>query len=359
MTGWGIWARCVIAGSSCGVLTALVGCSAATDAAPASAQTGSPAATASPGDGAATAAGPAGSAAVSGSAGVSGPVAPLTGLSVTAAIAQRPAVAVAVAGSDPAGLGSADVVFEELAGPVRYLAVFQSAEAPAVGPVTSTRPTDGQALSVLHPVTGYDGGTTAFVSVLDATKILDEGYAGHASLYSGGSGGLTVSTAALAAAGRSDGPPPELFGYRQPGDSLASAGQTHPTSVRVEAPGEPAEQWDFDAGTDRWVQTAGGPRVAVANLVVQIVAFKTVYLSRKYGQTVPSALFTGKGTATVCSGTAPGHSGGTAAAGSWAKPGIAAVTNYFDPAGQPMSFQPGPTWVVLAPAGTRTTLAGG
>jgi hypothetical protein len=356
MTRWGIWARCVIAGSSCGVIAALVGCSAATDAAPASAQTRTPSATASSGDGAGAAAttpGPAGSAAVPGS------VAPLTGLSVTAAIAQRPAVAVAVAASDPVGLGFADLVFQELTGPVRYLAVFQSAEPSTVGPVTSTRPTDGQALSVLHPLTSYDGGTTAFISVLDATKIIDDGYARHASLYSGGSGGPTVSTAALAAAGRSDGPPPELFGYRQPGDSLASADETHPTSVRVEAPGEQAEQWNFDADTNRWVQTAGGPRVSVANLVVQIVSFKTVYLSRKYGQTMQSALFTGKGAATAFSGTAPGESGGTGAAGSWAKPGIAAVTNYFDAAGQPMSFEPGPTWVVLAPAGTRTSLAGG
>ena len=354
MTRWGTWARGIVAGSSCAVITALVGCSAATAAAPAPAQTTPPSATAAPGDGTVTPATPAGSA---GPAAVSGSVAPLTGLSATAAIAQRPAVAVAVAGADPVGLGSADLVFEELAGPVRYLAVFQSAEASTVGPVTSTRPTDGQALSVLHPVTGYDGGTTSFVSVLDATKIIDDGYAAHASLYSGGPGGLTVSTAALAAAGRSDGPPPELFGYRQPGDSLASAGQTHPTSVRVEAPGEPAEQWNFDAGTDRWVQTAGGPRVAVANLVVQIVSFKTVYLSRKYGQTAPSARVIGRGAATVFSAAAPGQSGGTAATGSWAKPGITAVTNYFDAAGQPMSFEPGPTWVVLAPAGTR--LAGG
>jgi hypothetical protein len=356
MTRWGIWARCVIAGSSCGVIAALVGCSAATDAAPAWAHPSTPSAPASGGVGAGAAAttpGPAGSAAVPGS------VAPLTGLSVTAAIAQRPAVAVAVAASDPVGLGSADLVWAEMAGPVRYLAVFQSAEPSTVGPVTSTRPTDGQALSVLHPLTSYDGGTTAFISVLDATKIIDDGYARHASLYSGGSGGPTVSTAALAAAGRSDGPPPELFGYRQPGDSLASADETHPTSVRVEAPGEQAEQWNFDADTNRWVQTAGGPRVSVANLVVQIVSFKTVYLSRKYGQTVQSALFTGKGAATAFSGTAPGESGGTGAAGSWAKPGIAAVTNYFDAAGQPMSFEPGPTWVVLAPAGTRTSLAGG
>ena len=350
MTSWGIWVRCLVAGSSCGVIAALAGCSAATAAAPAPARSAS--ATAASGA-AATAAGPAGSTATSGS------VAPLTGLAVTAVIAQRPAVAVAVADSDPVGLGSADLVLAEMAAPVRYLAVFQSAGAAAVGPVTGTRPTDGQALSVLHPVTGYDGGTASFVSVLDATKIIDEGYAGHASLYSGGARGLTVSTAALAAAGRSDGAPPEVFGYRQPGDSLASAGQTHPTSVRVAAPGEPAQQWNFDASTDRWVQTAGGPRVSVTNLVVQIVSFKTVYLSRKYGETVPSARVIGKGAVTVFSGSAPGGTGGTAATGSWAKPGLTTVTNYFDAAGQPMSFEPGPTWVVLAPAGTRTTQAGG
>jgi hypothetical protein len=332
-------------------MAALAGCSAATAAAPVSAPTRSPSATAAPGV-TATTPGPAGSTAAPES------VAPLTGLGVTAAIAQRPAVAVAVADSDPVGLGSADLVLAELATPVRYLAVFQSAEASAVGPVTSTRPTDGQALSVLHPLTSYDGGTAAFVAVLDATKIIDAGYAGHASWYSGGPGRRTVSTAALAAAGRSDGPPPGLFGYRQPGDSLASAGETHPTSVRVAAPGEPAEQWNFDAGTDRWVQTAGGPRVSVANLVVQIVSFKTVYLSRKYGETVPSARVIGKGAVTVFSGTAPGGTGGTAATGSWAKPGITTVTNYFDPAGQPMSFAPGPTWIVLAPAGTRTSQAG-
>jgi hypothetical protein len=352
MTRRGIWARCLAAGSSCGVLAALAGCSAATAAAPAPAPARSASATAAAGA-AATTTGPAGSTATSGS------VAPLTGLAATAASAQRPAVAVAVAGSAPVGLGSADLVLAEMAAPVRYLAVFQSAEPASVGPVTSTRPTDGQALSVLHPLTSYDGGTAAFVAVLDATKIIDEGYAGHASLYSGGPGRRTVSTAALAAAGRSDGPPPQLFGYRQPGDSLASADETHPTSVRVAAPGEPAEQWNFDASTDRWVQTAGGPRVSVANLVVQIVSFKTVYLSRKYGETVPSARVIGKGAVTVFSGSAPGRTAGTAATGSWAKPGVTTVTNYFDAAGQPMSFEPGPTWVVLAPAGTRTTQAGG
>ncbi len=270
-----------------------------------------------------------------------------------AAVAQRPAVAVVLAGSSLTGLGSADVVFQELTAPVRYLAVFQSAQAAAVGPVTSTRPADGQALSVLRPVTGYDGGTSSFVSVLDATKVIDAGYAGHASLYSAGPGGLTTSTAALAGAVRSAGPPPDLFTYRAAGAPLASVRQTNPVSVRIDVPGQPSQRWRFDARAGRWVLIAGGPRVSVANLVVQVVPFKTVYLSRKYGQTAPSARVVGSGPVTVFSGSASGGSRGTAAAGTWVKPGLAAVTNYLDAAGALMGFTPGPTWIVLAPAGTR------
>jgi hypothetical protein len=157
-----------------------------------------------------------------------------------------------------------------------------------------------------------------------------------------------------------------LFPYRPATGSLASTAQTRPTSVQVETPGQAPERWSFDAGTDRWVLTAGGPRVSVANLVVQIVSFKTVYLSHRYGLTTQSPEVIGRGAATVFSGTMAGPSGGTAsagggtaAAGTWSKPSIASVTNYFDAAGQPMSFTPGPTWIVLAPAGTQTSQARG
>jgi DUF3048 family protein len=345
MASWGAWARGGAVVLSCGLIAVLAACSAGPKAASTQAKPSSPARTTPP-------------ASVSPAA-ATGPAAPLTGLAVTEAVTQRPAVAVAVSGPNPAGLGSADLVFAEMSSPVRYLAVFQSAEVNVVGPVTGTRPMDGQALSVLHPLTGYAGGTSSFISVLDATRIVDVGYAGHASLYSSGPGGLTVSTAALAAAGRSDGPPPPLFSYRAPGDPLASVQETHPTSVRVEIPGQTAEQWTLDARSGRWVQTAGGPRVSVANLVIQVVAFKTVYLSRKLGLTTQSARVIGTGSATVFSGPAPGSTGGSAAAGSWAKPGPAAVTNYFDAAHLPMDFAPGPSWIVLAPAGTRTSQSGG
>jgi Protein of unknown function (DUF3048) N-terminal domain/Protein of unknown function (DUF3048) C-terminal domain len=286
-------------------------------------------------------------------------VAPLTGLAVTAAVAQRPAVAVDVAGSDPVGLGSADVVFVEITSPVRYIAVFESAEATTVGPVTSTRPTDGELLSVLHPLLGYDGGTSSFISALHATKVIDDGYAAHATVYSAGHDGLTVSTVTLAAEDKSDGPPPPLFSYRAAGESLASVRVSHPTSVQVDIPGQPTEQWSFDSRADRWVETAGGPRVSVANLVVQIVAFKIVYLSRRYGKTVPIARVFGTGPVTVFSGAAPGQGGGTAATGIWRKPGPANLTVYLDSADVPMNFVPGPTWVLLAPSGTRTSLAVG
>ena len=99
--------------------------------------------------------------------------------------------------------------------------------------------------------------------------------------------------------------------------------------------------------------------MSVANLIVQIVAFKTVSVSRRYGQTASSARVLGTGPVTVFSGSAPGHSGGTAAAGLWRKPGLANLTDYLDSADVPMNFVPGPTWILLAPAGTRTSQAGG
>src|SRR6266851_7631305 len=174
MASWSGWPRYVVAASSCAVITALAGCSAGTGASPAPAGTRPASGRTSDGraGSTATAARPAGSTTSTGS------VAPLTGLAVPDAIARRPAVAIAVASSDPVGLGSADLVFGEMTSPVRYLAVFQSDEASRVGPVTSTRPTDGQALSVLHPLLGYDGGTSEFISVLDATRVIDDGYAG-------------------------------------------------------------------------------------------------------------------------------------------------------------------------------------
>src|SRR4051812_16910526 len=76
------------------------------------------------------------------------PVMPLTGLPITdPALAARPAVVVKVS-NDPgarpqSGLDSADIVFEAWgAGPTRFATVFQSTDAPKVGPIRSARTQD-------------------------------------------------------------------------------------------------------------------------------------------------------------------------------------------------------------------------
>jgi hypothetical protein len=301
-------------------------------------------------------------------------MAPLTGLPASGArAAGRPAVAVAVSGSQPQGLGSADVVYEELTSPLRYIAVFQSRADESVGPVGQTRPTDAQALSVLHPLAVYDGGTPSFIRVLDASDAVDVGYASHPSLYRTAAQGPTVSTGQVQQAARGTAPP-QLFTYQGSavGDApgFASTGARRAATLRITAPGQATQVWTFDARIHGWRQAAGGPAVRVANIVVQDVPYKTVFLSRKYGLTTTSARVVGSGSALIVSetGAAAGSSGtaasgraasGTAVWGTWSKPGLHDVTAYLDSRNTPIGFQHGTTWVILAPPGTRAAISGG
>ena len=66
-------------------------------------------------------------------------------------------------------------------------------------------------------------------------------------------------------------------------------------------PGLGTQKWIFDARTGRWAGASGGPRVQVVNVVVQIVPYKNVNLSTRYGLTVPSARVIGRGSALMLS----------------------------------------------------------
>jgi hypothetical protein len=291
-------------------------------------------------------------------------IAPLTGLpAASAAAADRPAVALVLSGQHLYGLGQADMVFEEITSPIRYIAVFQSQQATLVGPITSTRPTDGMVLSVLHPLVGYAGGTPGFVDVLDHTKVIDLGQAGHSSLYRQVSWGLAASTVALERAAHSSQPPP-LLSYRGEGlgtgHTLAATGVVRRSSVRVQLPGGSSIDWQFRPALDRWIQVSGGPPASVANLIIQIVGYKQVFVSHREGITVPSARVLGVGRAMVFTGLeGSGATGslGLGVAANWSKPGMGDVTNYLAADYSVLNFAPGPTWVILAPPGARV-LAG-
>ena len=292
----------------------------------------------------------------------SGPPAPLTGLPVASAKdAARPAVALDVAGTNPQGLTAADLVFEEATSPVRYIAVYQSREATGVGPITSTQPTDRAALSVLHPLIGYNGAAAVyFITLLDKAKITDVSYSRHPSLYTSAAAGLTTSTRAISGAASGASAPPPLFSYRGTGSAggALAGSQARRSSVSVTIPGLGTQDWVFSQKADRWQLTSNGPKVQAANLVIQMVPYKQITVSHRLGIVVPSAQVIGSGKAEVLSGSTSGGSGGTFATGTWSKPRIADLTNYFDTSGAPMAFLPGPTWIILAPPATDVRTGG-
>ncbi len=289
-------------------------------------------------------------------------VAPLTGLPASRLVASRSAVALVLSGRRPAGLPDADVVYQQATSPTHYLAVYQSRQARGAGPVGSTLPPDGQTAAVLKALVGYDGGTTSFVTILDHTKVTDLGAGTHSSLYASGPAGLTASTRAFRAAAHAPAPP-ALFPFRgDPGSSqqLASSGQFRASAVTVRIPGHGTQKWSFDSGRNLWRLASGGPRVAVANLIVQTTDYHQVFLDHRAGLTTMTAKVFGKGKFEAFTGTRDSSAqgaGGLAARGSWRKPGLAYVTSYADANGYPMYFQPGPTWVLLAPHGTKISTA--
>jgi len=229
-----------------------------------------------------------------------------------------------------------------------------------VGPLTSTQPTDGQALSVLRALFGYTDGTPVFTKELDHTQVTNLGKATHPSLYSTAGPGVSTSTRTVQRAVRGDGAPPQIFYFRGEGPQSSVLASTHlsrPSAAKMTIPGYGAESWAYDSRTGLWTLTGGGPKVQVANVVVQTVPYKQAVVSHRAGTTVPSARLIGKGSVEVLSGSAGGS--GTAAPGTWSKPHLNQLTNYIDDNGFPMAFQPGPTWVIFAPKGTKVSTSGG
>ena len=107
------------------------------------------------------------------------PVMPLTGLPIVdPALAARPAVVVKVS-NDPgarpqSGLDSADIVFEAWgAGPTRFATVFQSKDAPNVGPIRSARTQDVDLVGSFNgAVFACSGGNARAIAAIRSSDLL-------------------------------------------------------------------------------------------------------------------------------------------------------------------------------------------
>lgn len=283
---------------------------------------------------------------------------PITGLpAARSSDLTRPAVAVVVDVSGttvPVGLQSADMVVEEVLQPgsERLLAVFQSRDAPAVGPVGEARPVDSVLLPGWRAMYAYSGGKSTFVDQARDAGAIDVGRGVAPDAYTRTPNGrgflVSVKTARRAPQAESATPAWTVMSIVSPAAAPAAA-HTHPAAeVVVRPPGQASQTWTWDSRTERYQNRAMG--VAVANLVIRTVPYKSLSLAD--GTTEPSARVLGSGKLRVAS-----H--GRVVRGTWVQQQADAQVRMFT-GDTVIGLAPGPTWVLLAPDGTTVrTGAGG
>jgi hypothetical protein len=304
---------------------------------------------------------------------VTGPLAPLTGLPVTAAAAKQVAVVVKIdnvsAALPQSGVGQADVVYEEMVegGLTRLAAVFQSQYPSVVGPVRSGRLTDeGIADDLGHPVLAFAGANAVFLPQLEAQPLSvvdddnfpaiyyrDNSRAAPHNLYAG------VGSIAATASGAT--PPPALWKFRTSGRPFTGAGITPAASVSIPFPDATAG-WTWNGRDNLWLRSQNGAvdtdstgvQYSAANVIVQFVPYTiSGYVSGEGAAAQGTPIPTGE---LVGSGAAWFLSDGELVKGHWTRSSLTAPTVYTDSAGVPVKLQPGRTWVELPPVGTAVSV---
>jgi hypothetical protein len=248
------------------------------------------------------------------------------------------------------GLPRADIVYvlPVEGGLSRLMAVFSSHYPPVVGPVRSAREDDLQLLRQFgRPAFAYSGATPRLLPYIHRTARIVDLYAGRTSgyyrdlrraapynLYAHTRQLLAQAPGASAAhdIGFRFGPPP-------PGGKVTR-------SVPVSYPAA-SFRFTWSAAKERWLVTmdgrpavsSGGVRLSAATVVIQHTTVRTSRF-KEYGFRPPYAESAGSGTTLVLRD-------GRAWAGHWSRPTANGGTTFATASGQPMTFAPGPVWVVL------------
>jgi hypothetical protein len=247
------------------------------------------------------------------------------------------------------GLTRADIVYvlPVEGGLSRLMAVFSSRYPPVVGPVRSAREDDLQLLRQFgRPAFAYSGATPRLLPYIHRTgRIVD--------LYAGTTGGYYRDLRRIA--------PYNLYAHtRQLLAQASGASTAHDIGFRFGPPppggkatrsvsvSYPSASFRFTwSAAKGWLVTmdgrpavsSGGVRLSAATVVIQRTTVRTSRF-KEYGFRPPYAESTGSGTALVLRD-------GRAWAGHWSRPAADGGTTFTTASGQPMTFAPGPVWVVL------------
>ncbi len=285
---------------------------------------------------------------------------PLTGVA-TRAVADRPALAVKidnVDGARPQGaIDRADLIYEEkVEGSLtRLIAVFHADVPSAVGPVRSVRTTDIDILSQLDTpllaASGANPGVLAVVAGADLVNVnaLEAGGAYYRVSSKRAPHNLFARTADLyVAGGDRGGRPPQLFTYRQRGQSPANSTATNGVDVDF---GSTEVSFRWSASAKGWVRSQngsahvviGGARLAPENVVVLEVPYGTSSIDAES----PEAETVGLGRAWV-------FTAGRQVTGVWSRGAADEPITILDTDGDPIGLTPGQTFIELAPPGSVT-----
>jgi hypothetical protein len=288
---------------------------------------------------------------------------PLTGRPVDdPAKAARPAVTVKidniVDARPQAGVDAADVVYEEFTeGITRFVVVFQSGDADAVGPVRSVRPADPTITRPLGGVLAFSGGSPAAVALAAASplRLVTENDADvmHRRSSRFAPHNLYTSTPELFGKAPPDAKaPPSFADFLPPGRQYGAAGAMPATHLSLAPAPYLSADYDWDAASATWRRTTdgaphaleGGGQIAPTNVIVQFMPYSVFAADEKvrYPEVV------GTGEAWIMAA-------GTMVKGAWSKPTPEAVTAFTDADGKPVVLPPGQTWVHLLEPGSRAT----
>ena len=298
---------------------------------------------------------------------VSGPVAPLTGLSLSnRAVLGRPALVVKIDGHadarPQAGLDKADVVIEEqVEGISRFMAIFQSQTPDIVGPIRSARTQDALIVPMLNrPLFAWSGGNSTVTKIIAQAPLVDLSGQFLTVTQGGHWYRATDRTAphnwmahgarlfAMAPAGSS--PPAPMFTYRPAG--VGPTGRTV-SGVKLSMAAS-LIAWRWDVSRRRWVRsedsrphvTADGATITAANVVV----LEVQYVPSAADAHSPEAQTLGTGNVFV-------FTAGQVVEGTWTRSDSTQPWDLRDSAGQPIALTPGNTWVELAGLG-HTAIVG-
>lgn len=291
------------------------------------------------------------------------PVYPLSGRPATdPAVLARPAVTVKIdniaAARPQAGIGAADVVYEELTeGVTRLVVVYQSAAAEVVGPVRSIRPADPTIVTPLGGVLAFSGGSPAAVQLATDTPltVVTEGATDVMYRRSGRSAphNLYTSGEGLRAKAPPDAKaPPPFADFLRDGRVFAPTGGRPVTHLSLVPAPYVSADYDWDPGTSTWKRATdgrphlleGGAQIAPTTVIVQYTPY-SVFVDDENVQ-YPEVV--GSGDALILAA-------GTVVSARWSKPSPADVTTWTDAAGAKIALPPGQTWVHLVAPGSPVT----